>query len=60
MFHGDDYISRFVPFFDIPVSLGSLFQRIASIYWTGTRVSRGVRIRETEKAGHAPGQLLVL
>ncbi len=32
MFHSDDYISLFVSFFDIPVSLGSLFQRIASIY----------------------------
>lgn len=31
MFHSYDYISLFVPFFDIPVSLGSLFQRIASI-----------------------------
>ena len=31
MFHSYDYISLFVPFFDIPVSLGNLFQRIASI-----------------------------
>ncbi len=27
----DDYIALFVPFFDIPVGLCSLFQRIASI-----------------------------
>ena len=32
MLHSDDYISLFVSFIDIPVSLGSLFQRIASIY----------------------------
>ena len=32
MFHSDDYIPLLVPCFDIPVSLGSLFQRIASIY----------------------------
>ena len=32
MFHSDDDISLFVSFFDIPVSLGNLFQRIASIY----------------------------
>jgi len=32
MFHGYDNISLFVPCFDIPVSLGSLCQRIASIY----------------------------
>jgi hypothetical protein len=32
MFHSYDYISLFVPFFDIPMSVGSLFQRIASIY----------------------------
>ena len=32
MFHSDDDISLFVPFFDIPVSLDNLFQRIASIY----------------------------
>ena len=32
MSHSDDYISLFVPFIDIPVSLGSLLQRIASIY----------------------------
>ena len=31
MFHSDDDISLFVPFFDIPVRLGHLFQRIASI-----------------------------
>ena len=31
MFHSDDDISLFVPFFDIPVSLDNLFQRIASI-----------------------------
>ena len=30
--HSYDYITLFVSFFDIPVSLGSLFQRIASIY----------------------------
>ena len=30
--HSDDYISLFVPCFDIPVSLDNLFQRIASIY----------------------------
>ena len=28
MRHSDDYISPFVPLFDIPVSLGDLFQRI--------------------------------
>jgi hypothetical protein len=32
MFHSDDYISLFAPCFDIPVCLGNLFQRIASIY----------------------------
>ncbi len=32
MFHRDDYISLFMSFSDIPVSLGNLFQRIASIY----------------------------
>ena len=32
MLHSDDDIPLLVPFFDIPVSLGSLFQRIASIY----------------------------
>ena len=32
MFHSDDDISLFVPFFDIAVSLGDLFQRIAPIY----------------------------
>ena len=31
MFQGNYYISLFVPFVDIPVSLGHLFQRIASI-----------------------------
>jgi hypothetical protein len=31
MFHSDDYISLFVPFVDIPVSVSSLFQGIASI-----------------------------
>ena len=31
MSHSDDYISLFAPFFDIPVSLSNLFQRIASI-----------------------------
>ena len=31
MLHSDDDISLFVPCFDIPVSLGNLFQRIASI-----------------------------
>ena len=32
MLHSYDYISLFVPFVDIPVSLDNLFQRIASIY----------------------------
>ena len=32
MFHSYDYISRFVSFFNIAVSFGSLFQRITSIY----------------------------
>ena len=32
MFHSNDYISLFVSFVDIPVSLDNLFQRIASIY----------------------------
>jgi len=32
MFHSDDHIPLFMSFFDIPVGLGSLFQRIASIY----------------------------
>ena len=32
MLHSNDDISPFVPFFDIAVSLGNLFQRIASIY----------------------------
>jgi len=32
MFHSDDYNSLFVPFFDIPVSLSYLFQRIAPVY----------------------------
>ena len=32
MLHSYDDISLFVSFFDIPVSLGNLFQRIASIY----------------------------
>ncbi len=32
MLHSYDYISLFAPCFDMPVSLGSLFQRIASIY----------------------------
>jgi hypothetical protein len=31
MLHSDDYITPFVPFFDIPASIGNLFQRIASI-----------------------------
>ena len=31
MFHRYDYISLFVSCFDIPVSLGNLFQRVASI-----------------------------
>jgi hypothetical protein len=31
MSHCYDYISLFVPCFDIPVSLGNLFQRIPSI-----------------------------
>jgi hypothetical protein len=30
--HGDDDISLFVSFFDIPVGLGDLFQWIASVY----------------------------
>ena len=29
--HSNDYIPFFVPFFDIPVSLDNLLQRIASI-----------------------------
>ncbi len=32
MFHSDDYISLFMSFFDIPVRLGNLIQRIASVY----------------------------
>jgi hypothetical protein len=32
MFHSYDYVSLFVSCFDIPVSLDSLLQRIASIY----------------------------
>jgi len=32
MLHSYDYISLFVSCFDIPVGLGNLFQRIASIY----------------------------
>ena len=32
MHHSYDYISFFVPFVNIPVSLSNLFQRIASIY----------------------------
>ena len=31
MFHSDDNIFLFMSLFDIPVSLGDLFQRIASI-----------------------------
>jgi len=31
MSHGYDYISRFLPFFDIPVSLDNLLERIASV-----------------------------
>ena len=31
MLHSYDYISLFVPFFDISVGLGSPFQRIGSI-----------------------------
>jgi len=31
MFNGYGYISLFVSFFDIPMSLGYLFQRIVSI-----------------------------
>ena len=31
MLHGYDHVSLFVPGFDVPVSLGSLFQRVASI-----------------------------
>jgi hypothetical protein len=31
MFHSYDYISLFMALFDIPVSLGSLFQRITSV-----------------------------
>ena len=29
--HGDYYISRFLPWFNIAMSLGNLFQRIASV-----------------------------
>ena len=32
MFHSYDYIPLFVSCFDIPVSLGSLFQLVTSIY----------------------------
>ena len=32
MAHSDDHASPFVPFVDIPVSIGHLFQGIASIY----------------------------
>ena len=32
MCHSDGDISLFVSFVDVPVSLGNLFQRIASIY----------------------------
>ena len=32
MLHSYDHIPLFVPCFDVPVSLGSLFQRIASVY----------------------------
>ena len=32
MLYNYDYISLFVPFFNIPKSLGSLFQRIAPVY----------------------------
>jgi hypothetical protein len=32
MLHSYGYMPLFVPFFDIPVRLGNLFQRIASIY----------------------------
>ena len=32
MLHSYDYISLLVPFFNVPVSLGNLFQRIASVY----------------------------
>jgi hypothetical protein len=31
MFHRNDHVSLFMPFVDIPVSLGHLFQRIESI-----------------------------
>ena len=31
MFHSNDYISLFVSFINIPVSLDNLFQRIASV-----------------------------
>ena len=31
MFHGYDYISLFVSFFDIPVGFGNLFQRLSMI-----------------------------
>jgi len=31
MFHCNDHISLFMPFVDIPVRLGHLFQRIESI-----------------------------
>jgi hypothetical protein len=37
MLHSDDYISLFVSYFDIPVSLGNLFHRQAparlSLFW---------------------------
>ena len=32
MFHSYNYIALFVSFVNIPVSLGNLFQRIASVY----------------------------
>ena len=32
MSHSDNYITLLVSFFDIPVSLGNLFQRIAPVY----------------------------
>jgi hypothetical protein len=31
MLHSDDYIALFLPFFNVPVRLGHLFQRIESI-----------------------------
>ena len=49
MFQSDDNISFFVSFFDIPVRLGHLFQRIASIY-------DSVEIRHLSRASPRPGK----